>query len=70
MGGAHGRPRVDMPGGALHVPLIHPGVEHGGDEGGRARRHFPFVPFLDFPIEIRRLIYTTNGIESLNSRFR
>jgi putative transposase len=29
-----------------------------------------FVPFLDFPIEIRTLIYTTNGIESLNSRFR
>ena len=29
-----------------------------------------FVPFLDFPVEIRRLIYTTNGIESLNSRFR
>jgi putative transposase len=27
-----------------------------------------FVPFLDFPI--RKLIYTTNGIESLNSRFR
>lgn len=24
----------------------------------------------DFPIEIRRLIYTTNGIESLNARFR
>jgi putative transposase len=29
-----------------------------------------FVPFLDFPIEIRTLIYTTNGIESLNARFR
>jgi putative transposase len=29
-----------------------------------------FVPFLDFPPEIRKLIYTTNGIESLNSRFR
>jgi len=29
-----------------------------------------FVPFLDFPVEIRTLIYTTNGIESLNSRFR
>jgi putative transposase len=29
-----------------------------------------FVPFLDFPLEIRKLIYTTNGIESLNSRFR
>ena len=29
-----------------------------------------FVPFLDFPLPIRKLIYTTNGIESLNSRFR
>ena len=29
-----------------------------------------FVPFLDFPPELRRLIYTTNGIESLNARFR
>jgi transposase-like protein len=29
-----------------------------------------FVPFLDFPKEIRKLIYTTNAIESLNSRFR
>jgi transposase-like protein len=29
-----------------------------------------FVPFLDFPIELRRLVYTTNSIESLNSRFR
>lgn len=29
-----------------------------------------FVPFLDFPVEIRTLIYTTNGIESLNARFR
>ena len=29
-----------------------------------------FVPFLEFPPEIRQLIYTTNGIESLNARFR
>jgi putative transposase len=29
-----------------------------------------FTPFLDFPPEVRRLIYTTNGIESLNARFR
>lgn len=35
------------------------------------RRSWPeFTPFLDFPIEIRKLIYTTNGIESLNARFR
>jgi putative transposase len=29
-----------------------------------------FVPFLDFPVELRRLVYTTNSIESLNARFR
>lgn len=35
------------------------------------RRSWPeFIPFLDFPLDVRRLIYTTNGIESLNARFR
>lgn len=29
-----------------------------------------FVPFLDFPVEVRKIIYTTNAIESLNARFR
>lgn len=29
-----------------------------------------FVPFLAFPPEIRKLVYTTNAIESLNARFR
>ncbi|MGP4053186.1 IS256 family transposase, partial [Streptomyces sp. 2A115] len=29
-----------------------------------------FVPFLSFPDEIRRVIYTTNAIESLNARYR
>jgi putative transposase len=29
-----------------------------------------FVPFLDYPAEIRRVIYSTNAIESLNARFR
>jgi putative transposase len=28
------------------------------------------VPFLDFPPEVRRIIYTTNAIESLNSSLR
>src|SRR6185369_16529858 len=27
-------------------------------------------PFLAFPPEIRRVVYTTNAIESLNARFR
>ncbi|SEG81648.1 Transposase, Mutator family [Thermomonospora echinospora] len=29
-----------------------------------------FTPFLAFPAEIRRVIYTTNAIESLGARFR
>jgi transposase-like protein len=29
-----------------------------------------FVPFLEFPLELRKLVYTTNAIESLNARFR
>lgn len=29
-----------------------------------------FVPFLAFPAEVRRVIYTTNAVESLNARFR
>jgi putative transposase len=29
-----------------------------------------FVPFLDFPIELRKLVYTTNSIESINARLR
>jgi transposase-like protein len=29
-----------------------------------------FVPFLEYPPELRKLIYTTNAIESLNARFR
>jgi putative transposase len=29
-----------------------------------------FVPFLEFPTELRKIVYTTNAIESLNSRFR
>jgi len=29
-----------------------------------------FVPFLEFPQELRSIVYTTNAIESLNARFR
>ncbi len=29
-----------------------------------------FIPFLEFPAELRRIVYSTNAIESLNSRFR
>ena len=29
-----------------------------------------FVPFLEYPAELRAIVYTTNAIESLNARFR
>ena len=29
-----------------------------------------FVPFLEYPPELRKVVYTTNAIESLNARFR
>jgi putative transposase len=29
-----------------------------------------FIPFLEFPAELRRIVYSTNAIESLNARFR
>jgi transposase-like protein len=29
-----------------------------------------FVPFLEYPAELRKIVYTTNAIESLNARFR
>ena len=28
------------------------------------------IPFFAFPLEIRRVVYTTNAIESVNSRLR
>ena len=29
-----------------------------------------FTPFLEFPVELHTIVYTTNAIESLNARFR
>ncbi len=29
-----------------------------------------FAPFLEFPAELRKIVYTTNAIESLNAKFR
>jgi len=29
-----------------------------------------FVPFLEFPTELRKIVYTTNAIESMNARLR
>lgn len=35
-----------------------------------ARQRGEAVPFLDFPEELRRVLYTTNAIESFNARIR
>jgi transposase-like protein len=29
-----------------------------------------FVPFLDYPVELRKTVYTTNAIESINFQLR
>ena len=29
-----------------------------------------FIPFLEFPAELRKIVYSTIAIESLNARFR
>ncbi|WP_216593690.1 IS256 family transposase [Arsenicicoccus sp. oral taxon 190] len=29
-----------------------------------------FIPFLDYDVEIRRVLFSTNGIESMNARYR
>jgi len=35
------------------------------------RRAWPeFIPFLDYPAELRRIVYTTNAIESINYQLR
>ena len=34
------------------------------------KRWNEFVPFLEFLAELRRIVYTTNAVESLNARFR
>ena len=29
-----------------------------------------FIPFLDYPVELRKIVYTTNAIESINFQLR
>ena len=35
------------------------------------RRHWPeVIPFFAFPMDVRRIVYTTNAIEALNAKLR
>ncbi len=44
--------------------------EVSGDDRHLGTAWGEFVPFLEFPVELRTIVYTTNAIESLNARFR
>jgi transposase-like protein len=46
------------------------GREVPGDHPAVALQLETFTPFLAFPPETRKVIYTTSAIESLNARFR
>jgi len=46
------------------------GQEIRGDDLALAQCLGEFVPFLDDDVEIRKMICYTNGIESLNARYR
>lgn len=57
------RPRADLKDSdlAARSPAIAPSWRRARTEE---------IPFLDYPPEVRRLIYTTNAIEALNSKSR
>jgi putative transposase len=64
------------------APTVQAAEESFADFAGTWRDKYPamitsweasweeFVPFLAFPAELRKIVYTTNSIESLNARFR
>jgi transposase-like protein len=54
---------------------LHDFFEHWADRYPAARQLWEnawadFVPFLDYPVDVRRVIYSTNAIESLHARMR
>jgi putative transposase len=46
------------------------GEQYPGAIGVWRRAWNDFVPFLDYPPELRRIVYTTNAIESINFQLR
>ena len=64
------------------APTVDAATARFGEFADRWRERYPamiatwerawdeFVPFLEFPVELRKIVYTTNAIEILNARFR
>jgi putative transposase len=46
------------------------GEQYPGAIDVRRRAWNEFIPFLDYPVELRRIVYTTNAIESINFQLR
>jgi putative transposase len=61
---------VDVAADALDTFEIEWGDRYGAIVDLWRRNWERFIPFLAFPAEIRRIIYTTNAIESLNYQLR
>ena len=55
---------ISRPNGAVNTPQSH---QHGAGHGRRASE---IIPFFAFPPAVRKIIYTTNAIESLNRVIR
>ena len=46
------------------------GKQYPGSVGVWERAWLEFIPFLDYPPELRKVVYTTNLIESINYQLR
>ena len=63
------RPRPPPPTGSTSSPKVgRPATRRSCGFGGQPGTEF--IPFLDYDVEIRRIICSTNAIESLNARYR
>jgi putative transposase len=71
----HVRPIYTAPNAAAARAALEELEEHWGKKYGAIIRLWEnaweeFIPFLDYDVEIRRVICSTNAIESLNARYR
>ena len=66
----HRRRRRGRPDRARGVRRLRPGPKYPATVATFGNAWERFIPFLAFPPELRRVIYTTNAIESLNYQLR
>ena len=65
------KPRLSAGQWADFAAIVEAGPDRERDGVVRWRRNWEHViPFFAFPVAVRRIIYTTNAIESLNAKLR